>query len=444
MRRVSDLPLIYSLRTLKQGGSFTFEHSTPADYARLAETAYKCGIEYLELGLDIDRDILRSILKKKPPYVSCILSFYDTEGHLSWMSSQVLAKYHEAIALGADIVKLVLVAQAVEDNLALHHFLQARAAEKRRTRLIAYNVGHLGKMSALFNQTFTPVYHPILSVPIAPGTTTFGETQQALFACGLVSTSYLLCSQSNERAYAAFMRGIQLLNLPIAVKEHDGDINEAGKLGAVGEFEMKGSEHIKYASNASRWIALSDTVARGLLSDDVQQGSSSSYYHDNMQMQAIAACIAANLSPINAVTHKSVAVLLGAHGAGGRAAAYALLHLGVQQIICFECEEGITAEEAFSSTDAEGLSVQIPPTIVVSFSLPEMLAVCKGLLESPTGGVALNLSQGNSVELGSMTSTTRCKESWIHVDTIDVERIRITRQFEMITGHRLPKAALAM
>lgn len=432
LRRISKLPIIYSLRTIQQGGSFTAEHSTPGDYARLARTAYKCGVEFIELGLDVGAGTIRAVLAQKPAYIRCILSYYDVQGQNTWSSPEVLAKYREAAALGADIVKLVLVARTIDDNLALHRFQQKLRGENGGlTPLLAYNTGHMGKMSSLFNYLFTPVTHRSLPFPVPPGTATFSETQQALSACGLVQRSRLLCARVEKNGFTMLQRAVASLCLPITIADDGWDTDDASVLGAIGHFETQDVVTKADCSTGSRWIGFSDTVSRQTLSDRI--------WHENAHALALSACIARVLSPINAVTPKSVAVLLGARGRAGKAAAYALLDLGLRHILCSDCDDDILAEDAFEILGNGAVSMRIPPTVIVACSLLPDMAQYRSLLSSPTGGAFVNLAE-QSIGIASLNvADSRRKECWIELSRDEINQERIARQFELITGHSLPQ-----
>lgn len=82
-----------------------------------------------------------------------------------------------------DIIKLVGLAKAVEDNFSLAKFKSDMIAA-HATPLIAINMGEKGKLSRILNSFMTPVAHPDLPFKAAPGQLSAAEIRGSLSLLG--------------------------------------------------------------------------------------------------------------------------------------------------------------------------------------------------------------------------------------------------------------------
>lgn len=484
LRRVSRLPIVYSVRTLKQDGLFDLREETVEQYIRLCEAAYKCGVEFIELELGVGESLLRQIFAKKPPYMRVILSHIDIERRLTWDSPETISIFEAGRRTGADLIKIVLYAGKVEDNLLLHRFHEkvqsdygsgeAGTRSVAHPTLIACNLGPSGQMSSLFNTVLTQVYHPCLPFPVAQGVPTFSNVQKALLACGISHSRRITIAgrtDAVQRASTAFRRALEELSLPYTVTERsmpvDDGVSDVPVL-SVGEEQEQhqskltnGTASSSWSSEAAAWIGHADTTTNGPAADSLavpQSGHHSSTPRrelHNAQAAAIAEAISASLSPINAVTDVSVALLVGAHGTSGREAAFALFQLGIRQILCLGCEQALvnSNENTFldldrsASSDGRSASAgRVLPTIVVAFAALSMRDIEKHhrLFASPTGGAVLDLVTAPPPQTDDTTLIgpvlVRCSkypDSWITVTPDEVEQARLRVQFRLITGRAL-------
>jgi pentafunctional AROM polypeptide len=90
--------------------------------------------------------------------------------------------YNKALEWG-DIIKLVGVAQNLDDNTALRKF-KNWAAEAHDVPLIAINMGDQGQLSRILNGFMTPVSHPSLPFKAAPGQLSATEIRKGLSLMG--------------------------------------------------------------------------------------------------------------------------------------------------------------------------------------------------------------------------------------------------------------------
>ncbi len=182
LRASSTLPLIFTLRTVSQGGRF------PDDDTERALALYRIG---LRMGFDfVDVELtaapeLRSFVLSHRKMCTVIASHHDPKGQLSWSNdAEDWRPHYEAAREFGDIVKLIGVAHSSEDNDNLKGFKRWSATEHPDVPFIAMNMGDIGKMSRVNNGFMTPVSHPALPAKAAPGQVSAAEIRKVL---GIVS-----------------------------------------------------------------------------------------------------------------------------------------------------------------------------------------------------------------------------------------------------------------
>ncbi|KAH9022647.1 hypothetical protein EDB85DRAFT_2151677 [Lactarius pseudohatsudake] len=146
IRRVLSLPIVYTVRTLSQGGAFPDKSVKEAfDLFRLA---LRLGVEYMDLEIS----------------------------NLKWDLSAVDATLEVAKAYG-DVVKIVGKANPLDNNLALQRFVKWENSAVDAKPITAINMGVDGQLSRVLNHTCTPVTHPLFPSKAAPGQMSFVEIQ---------------------------------------------------------------------------------------------------------------------------------------------------------------------------------------------------------------------------------------------------------------------------
>jgi pentafunctional AROM polypeptide len=179
LRSITQLPLIFTLRTKGQSGNF------PDDAVEQAMTLYQLAaslaIEFIDLELQFPISVLEKV-KANKLHSAIIASHHDPQGSLSWANGSWIPYYNKALQYG-DVVKLVGKATKREDNFALSRF-KNWAEESHKVPLIAINMGNEGKLSRVLNCFMTPVSHPTLPFKAAPGQLSATEIRQALSLLG--------------------------------------------------------------------------------------------------------------------------------------------------------------------------------------------------------------------------------------------------------------------
>ncbi|KAK3315243.1 EPSP synthase-domain-containing protein [Apodospora peruviana] len=179
LRSAARIPIVYTVRTVSQGGKFPDEDFDLA--LRLYQTGLRVGVEYLDLEMTMPDHVIQTITESKG-YTRIVASHHDPQAKLSWKNGGWVSFYNKALQYG-DIIKLVGVAGDVADNFALANFKnQMQAAHDKP--IIALNMGTAGKLSRVLNGFMTPVSHPALPYKAAPGQLSAAEIRQALALVG--------------------------------------------------------------------------------------------------------------------------------------------------------------------------------------------------------------------------------------------------------------------
>lgn len=211
LRTVTDnLPIVFTLRTKKQGGKFPDE-----DYAgmiRLFNLAFKACVEYIDMELTLPIDVQYNICNRKG-YTKIIGSHHDFGAKYPWNDPEWESRYNQALSLDVDVIKFVGTATKFEDNLALEKF---RDAHKFKP-LIAINMGEIGKVSRVLNPVLTPITSEHLPNSSAPGQLTLAQINR-IFASmgGITSQKFFVVGNpvSHSRSPVLHNTGYELTGLP--------------------------------------------------------------------------------------------------------------------------------------------------------------------------------------------------------------------------------------
>jgi pentafunctional AROM polypeptide len=174
LRSAAKVPIVYTIRTVSQGGRFP---DADHDLALiLYRTALRVGVEFLDLEITMPEHIIQAVTEEKG-FTRIIASHHDPRSTLSWKNGSWIPFYNKALQHG-DVIKLVGVAREIGDNFALADF-RSRMVAAHEVPIIALNMGSLGKLSRVLNGFMTPVSHPDLPSKAAPGQLSAAEIRQA-------------------------------------------------------------------------------------------------------------------------------------------------------------------------------------------------------------------------------------------------------------------------
>ncbi len=179
LRCAISVPMIFTIRTLGQGGKFPDHAYTEA--LELYQLALRMGIEFVDLEIQFPERVLTAVAEKKGGS-KIIASHHDPLGRLAWNDGSWIPHYNKALQYG-DVIKLVGSASSIEDNYELARF-KSWAERERDVPMIAINMGTKGKLSRIMNFFLTPVSHPALPLKAAPGQLSAAEIRGGLSLMG--------------------------------------------------------------------------------------------------------------------------------------------------------------------------------------------------------------------------------------------------------------------
>jgi shikimate 5-dehydrogenase/shikimate kinase len=485
---------------------------TKASYLANVRHGLRMAPEFATVDLTMDEDVITAI-------ISCRGST-KIIGHLhsarDWYHPFWIEKYDMAMQLGCSVVRFTRPAKFMDDNAAIQSFRNTIFAKRTRIPLICYNTGRAGRRSACFNQVLTPVIPEALMkdstdfeerVQHNPETSwlTVQEATHILYASFTydpmefyilgASAGYSLSPAMHNAAYRTCgmpHRFDRIQN--VTLEDKLGELLRKSNFGgtAIGQpFKVPAIALAHSVSRHARAIGAINTLipVRHLNddgtvpdADDValfqernQAGPIKALYGDNTDWIGIRSCIRRSLSPANAVIPTTCALVIGAGGMA-RAAVYALLQLGVKNMVIFNrthnnAQKLVTHFDQLTSNPSAAklfpsfVQVSQPtfqilqsreepwpehlraPTIIVSciptdpvgdnpspqFTLPEHW------MQSPTGGVVIELTYRTLNTPLMQQIRGEAYASWICMDGLDLLPEQGFAQFELFTGKRAPR-----
>lgn len=455
LRRSTSLPIIYTVRTVSQGGGFPDGAEKQA--VELLELGLKLGTEYLDVEVTLGQDNIQKLSKRKGAS-KIIASWHDWSGDMKWDGAAVKDKYDLASSFG-DIVKVIGKAKSLDDNLAVYRFAQSKKSGKL---LIAISMGEEGKMSRILNPTLSPVTHPLLPSKAAPGQLSFAEIQQALSLLGqLPPQRYCIFGSPITYSPSPLLHntGFRTLGLP-----HQYSLREASFITE----EVKATLTAPDFGGASVTIPLKidimplldqlSPVAQAIGSVNtiipIGVGSSRKLYGDNTDWIGVREALRNNMAPS---TPLEAALVIGAGGTA-RAALYAVRSLGVKRVYIFNRTQGkakalvtalsdipIEVVDTLGSWPSNGPS----PTVIVS-TVP---ANATSLQPTTSGAVHLTellftADQGVVLDAAYKPAETplltlaKRSAGWKTVRGVEMLLEQGYAQFEAWTSRRCPRSAV--
>lgn len=506
IRRNTVVPIIFHVTIPEEG-------QAPENWQRLYLDAVSHGLqlaaEFVTVDLRLDDYYFSRIISTKGR--SKIIANYESKVDVeSWDSPAWISQYQRATGLGCDLARFARPAVSMEDNHAVERLRSTvRRLEGAPMPLIAYNSGLLGRHSACFNTVLTPVA-PMVSkdresstpLDVSGPCLTAADATKALYSSFVYDTmkmyvfgakvDYSLSPAMHNSALEAC--GIPHRYSPVSTDSIDDlaplikDPYFAGasvglpfKVGII-RLTNALSPHAKAIGAVNTLIPIrrldpdEDVSSHdSLMRESNRAGPVKALFGENTDWIGIRACVRRGLSPANAVRPTSTGVVVGAGGMA-RAAVYALLQLGVRNIVIYNRTsdtaralvghfsglldtDGLPRLGPGSSTAAQArfhILETLDTPLPKDFSLPTMIISCipthsigsapspdftvpQAWLASPTGGVV--------VELGYKTLDTPLLEQsrreshrgWVTLDGLDLLPEQGFAQFELFTGRRAPR-----
>lgn len=506
LRRHSSSPIIYHVAT-----GINSPRAAEVDYFDLLELGLRLGVEYMTVNLKTDEVRTQELIKQKG---NCkVIGFFHDLNPMKtggWRSQNRLAWYRRAQDLGCDIVQLTQPAVTLSDNDAAQSFIY-RADMEGSISLSAYNTGRLGRPSQCFNKFLAPVRHPDITGDDSE-TITIPQAQAALYASFQseplhfytvgANVSYSVGPVLHNPAFNIYgmphsysvLEAITPSDIETVLKAH-----HFGGLGLSSPFKTSIIPLLQSMSKEARSIGAVNTVIPvrmwesyprngqqrefSLPEQRNRAGPVSGLHGENTDWKGIRTCVLRHLSPANAITPRSVVLIIGAGGMA-RAAVYAMIRSDVKHIYIYNrsYQRAIDLVRHFEMVHQESYghvercneqsqplfptistvnSLNDPwpnnchlPTIIINCTpvlnnntgpgpdspgVEPVVSVPAPLLRSPTGGTYLELAYNNS--LPSPELLRICSDEsrgWVGVTGLEIMIEVASAQFEFWTGRKAP------
>ena len=506
VRRNTVIPIVYhvDLAGLKQDVSISDIRQA---YLDLVHQGLRLSPEFATVDLSLsDVEISEVINFRGATKIIGHLCALDESAPL-WDDDYWLMTYERARRLGCDIVRLSRPATSHAEPMAVEAFRSKVALlPQPQIPLMAYSTGHLGRSSICFNPILSPVTHRDLAPSQSPSRSliTAQQATEALYAAFVFdpmrlyilggSVEYSLSPAMHNAAYRACgLPHTYTTHQTQTLKDLHGLVEDPHFGGASLSIPFKIevialthslSRHARAIGAVNTLIPVRQLRPDGSIPDDVSlfrershAGPVKALYGENTDWIGIRACVRRGLSPVNAVKPRTSGLVIGAGGMA-RAAVYAMLHMGVKNIVLFNrtlenAEKVVThfTRLLSSSNSPQASTPTIPgstsdvtfhilrsrdeawpeslrqPTMVVScipthslgnnpspnFTLPTQW------LRSPTGGVVLEIGYKSLQTPLLVQIRALAPRGWVSMDGLDLLPEQGFAQFELFTGRRAPR-----
>jgi pentafunctional AROM polypeptide len=371
LRRLTRLPLIYTVRSKKQGGQFVdYEGqdaaSNEVQMVRALELGMRLGCEVVDIEANLSasaRAQLYSLRAKSYPRVQIISSHHEPQSGGGSSVDEVKRLFERcAQAAGSspskpEIVKVVVKAVTEVDSFRLlqaagevqRDFAASATASHAAPAVIALAMGPLGRSTRVYNRVLTPVTHPALPSAAAPGQLSVAQIMSARRALTLQPFDSL--PASGQRQWLLFGKPITHSPSPLL---HNTAFRWLGVSDAFsyGKLETDSVEAVKAAlaqpdfGGSNVTIPLKEVVAPLLHStseavkrigavNTIVRSAEGTLHGDNTDWQGIRSVLLERL-PRSKPRDNDVAVVLGAGGTA-RAAIFALqqMRFASEHIVLF-------------------------------------------------------------------------------------------------------------
>ena len=361
VRRSTVVPIIYHVTPV----SWQSPYRNP--YIEHVRHGLRMAPEFATIDLSIDEDLIKEIIRTRGS--TKIIGHLHAQ--MDWSKDFWCEKYETAMRLGCSAVRFTRPAHFMDDNAAIQSFRNKIAELSRTIPLICFNTGRAGRRSACFNQVLTSVIPEIIRnradfadmAAKNPETAwlTAREATHALYASFTydpmkfyiigASTSYSLSPAMHKAAYEAcgMPHNFDYLETPSLTKLQEVVQDpEFGGTAISLPFKIEVislthslSRHARAIGAVNTLIPVRHLNENGGIPDDLelfqernQAGPVKALYGDNTDWIGIRSCIRRGLSPANAVRPSTSGLVIGAGGMA-RAAVYAMMQLGVKNVVVY-------------------------------------------------------------------------------------------------------------
>ncbi|KAJ5211448.1 uncharacterized protein N7498_003094 [Penicillium cinerascens] len=500
LRRNAQTPVILSVDTSKSGIG---EKDQSASYFDILEHGLRLAVEYLVADLGQNQSQLARIVRARGKTKIIGQHIFEPSSRVKWEDEGAVALYHEAEKLGCQLVRLLRVATAREENATVVEFgNKIRSLPGEHPPLIAYNIGRLGRTSQVFNSILTGVTHPAITretenerdVQI-----TSHDAVRALFQSYVLdplkfcilgaSVAYSLSPAMHNAAFqhCGMSHTYSIPDSPsLAVLDELRRNPHFGGSSVVQPWRVELYQRLAAKSRHAEAIGAINTIMplRGHLDGTMftlqeqasrrnQAGPVLGWYGENTDWVGIMTCINRHLSPRNAISAKTTGLVIGAGGMA-RSAIYAMLRLGCRKIFVYNRTQSRAEEVArhfnsWASSPVDSAEVvrvlrstqddwpddASPPSLIASCvpadpdrnEPPANFEMPLQWLGSPTGGVVLELAY-KPLDTPLLQQMRRIRNdtgrSWVLSDGLENVIEQGIAQFELMTGRKAPRRLMTL
>jgi 3-dehydroquinate dehydratase type I len=503
VRRSTVVPILYHVMPASRDNRMRYS------YCEHLRQGLRMAPEFATIDLSLDEETVIDLIHAR----GSTKIIGHLHAALDWYNPFWVQKYETALRLGCDAVRFTRPANFMEDNAAIQSFRNKIGERSRTIPLICFNTGRAGRRSACFNQVLTSVIPETLRESAEFSThvqrnsetswITAREATHALYASFTydpmkfyivgASAGYSLSPAMHNAAYKAcgMPHLYQTLQTPSlnSLQELVQDPNFGGTAISL-PFKIEVislthslSKHARAIGAVNTLIPVRHLEDDGSIPEDFelfqdrnQAGSIKALYGDNTDWIGIRSCIRRGLSPANAVRATTCGLIIGSGGMA-RAAVYAMLQLGVKNIVIhnrthanaeklvahftrlvssasstpilssINTQDHQPTFRILKSRDDPWPSDLRSPTIILScipthavgdspapnFTLPTQW------MQSPTGGVVIELAYRTLNTPLMQQIRAEAARSWICLDGLDLLPEQGFAQFELFTGKRAPR-----
>lgn len=353
IRRRSNSPIVYHVEC---------EHSTSPlakdEYDDLISHGLRLVPDYITIDLSHTDQQVRDLINLVGQTKVIGHRSYPKQGSSPWRNPALHKEFDRAVALGCHVIRFVRQATSASEDRDCVMF-QAAIASRSKVPLIAYNTGIQSKSSMVQNLCLTPVRRPeipdssltlsLLTLRQLMKAKSFSYIYQPLhFHIFGASIDYSLSPMMHNAAFE-----VLALDHTYAIKQsHDlrdfsGLVDDSfGGASISLPYKSEILPLLDSLSEASKAIQAINTILplratrdeRNVDSDPLcrsyknRAGPVIGLHGENTDWIALYTCVLRYLSAANTIQSNSSALVIGAGGMG-RASVYALLQMGVRNIV---------------------------------------------------------------------------------------------------------------
>lgn len=501
VRRSTVVPMIYHVSPVISSAG------NRSQYTEHVRHGLRMSPEFATVDLSLEHEILVEIINAKG--ITKIIGHLHAD--VSWDDTFWVTHYEHAMQLRCAAVRFSRTSSSTDEDDFLQNFRSKASSYEAQLPLICYNTGRTGRRSVCFNRHLTPVIPPSIKEPSdlsrritnssQNSLLTAREVTQALYSSFTfdamriyiigASLDYSVSPAMHTAAYDSCGMPHQFIRIQSpslnSLKEFVHDPNFGGSI-VIQPFKLEVisladslSQHARAIGAVNTLIPVRHLRTDGTVPSDLalfqernQAGPIRALYGDNTEWIGIRSCIRRGLSPANAVRPTTCGLVIGAGGMA-RAAIYALLQLGVRNIVVFNrtyatAEKLVTHFERLVSgtKDVDTRQEARPefhilqsrddtwpenyrnPTIILScipadpidggpaaqFTLPTQW------MESSTGGVVMEMAYKTLNTPLTQQVRNAASNLWTYMDGLDFIPEQAFAQFELFTGKRAPRRVM--